>query len=213
MYEEQIGWAAEANVDLVIGETFEFVDEALVALDVIKQVNLPSVITLAILQDGLTRCGKTPADALRTIKEAGADVVGLNCARGPDTMLPLLKDIRKTVSGPLAALPVAYRTTTKNPTMQSLSSLENKYQDLDPHTCTRFDIERFTKDAVALGVHYLGVCCGGAPHHVRAMAEALGRKPKSSTFTADLSKHFVFGTKEGVGAVGVSDFLRRKNEW
>lgn len=33
--------------------------------------------------------------ALRQLEEAGAAVVGLNCARGPKSMLPLLREIRK----------------------------------------------------------------------------------------------------------------------
>ena len=33
--------------------------------------------------------------ALRMLEELGADVVGLNCFRGPDTMLPLMREIRK----------------------------------------------------------------------------------------------------------------------
>ena len=36
------------------------------------------------------------AEALTMLYEAGADVVGLNCGRGPTTMIPLVKDIRKT---------------------------------------------------------------------------------------------------------------------
>src|SRR2546422_4208553 len=32
----------------------------------------------------------------------------------------------------------------------------------------------------ALGVRYLGVCCGAGPHHVRSLAEALGRRPPAS---------------------------------
>ena len=62
-----------------------------------------------------------------------------------------------------------------------------------------------------IGVQYLGVCCGGAPHHVRAMAEALGRKPKSSTFSADLSKSYVFGTKEGIKEK--SSYFNKRDEF
>src|SRR5207237_4753706 len=40
----------------------------------------------------------------------------------------------------------------------------------------------------------LGVCCGTAPHHIRAMAEALGRTPPASRYTADMSKHAFLGT-------------------
>ena len=52
----------------------------------------------------------------------------------------------------------------------------------------------FARDAHALGVRYLGVCCGGAPHHVRAIAEALGRRPEASRYSPDMSKHYAFGT-------------------
>ena len=48
MFDEQVGWAAEAGVDLVIGETFSYAQEALAALDSIKTAGLDAVITLAI---------------------------------------------------------------------------------------------------------------------------------------------------------------------
>ena len=51
MFEEQVGWAVEAGVDFVIGETFSWGEEALIALDVIKQAGKPAVITLAIHQN------------------------------------------------------------------------------------------------------------------------------------------------------------------
>jgi len=56
----------------------------------------------------------------------------------------------------------------------------------------------------------LGTFCGGAPHHVRAIAEALGRKPISSQFSADLTKHFAFGKKETV-SVNTDDKTIDKN--
>ena len=34
-------------------------------------------------------------EACRRLEEEGAAVVGLNCGRGPATMLPLLKEIKK----------------------------------------------------------------------------------------------------------------------
>ena len=49
--------------------------------------------------------------------------------------------------------------------------------------------------AYALGVHYLGVCCGAGPHHVRALAEALGRTPPASRYSPDMSKHSFFGAE------------------
>jgi betaine-homocysteine S-methyltransferase len=51
----------------------------------------------------------------------------------------------------------------------------------------------FAVAARDLGVSYIGVCCGGAPHHVRAMAEALGRTTPASRYSPDLSLHPVLG--------------------
>ena len=43
---------------------------------------------------------------------------------------------------------------------------------------------------------YLGVCCGAAPHHIRSVAEALGRTPPASRFSADMSRHAFFGSDD-----------------
>ena len=206
MFDEQLAWAADAGVDFVIGETYTHGGEALMALDAIKAAKLTAVITLAIPTNGVTREGWTPEDACKRLEDRGVDVVGLNCARGPKTMLPLLKKIRNKVKVPMAALPVAYRTTVREPTFQSLN---DRHCDciprdhpfpiaLDPFTCNRFEIAEFGKAAHALGVGYLGVCCGAGPHHIRALAEALGRKPLASRYSADMSKHYIFGSSKNV---------------
>jgi betaine-homocysteine S-methyltransferase len=202
MFEEQVGWAVEAGVDYIIAETFSYAEEALIALDVIKQAGLPAVVTLSIHQQAQTREGWTPEEACRRLEAAGADVVGLNCARGPRTMLPLLKAIRDAVTGHVAALPVPYRTHEKEPTFQSLRDPECPYipdgrpfpTALDPFTCNRYEIAQFGREAHALGIDYLGVCCGAGPHHIRSLAEALGRTPPASRYSADMSKHAFLGT-------------------
>ena len=121
-------------------------------------------------------------------------------------MLPLIERIRQAVSCHVAALPVPYRTTDAEPTFQSLTDPD--YSDfpngrpfptaLDPFTCNRYEIGDFTRRADELGVRYLGVCCGAGPHHIRAVAEALGRTPPASRYSADMSKHAYFGTHERV---------------
>ena len=40
---------------------------------------------------------------------------------------------------------------------------------------------------------YIGICCGAGPHHVRAMAEALGRRPPASRYSPDIELHPVLG--------------------
>jgi betaine-homocysteine S-methyltransferase len=202
MFEEQVGWAAEAGVDFIIGETFSYAEEALTALEIIKQTGLPAVITLAIHRAPETREGWSIAEACKRLQDAGADVVGLNCIRGPRTMLPLLHEMVPAVGVPVAALPVPYRTHPEEPTFQSLRDPD--YEDfpsgipfptaLDPFTCNRYEIADFTREALDLGVGYFGVCCGASPHHIRSMAEALGRTPPASRYSEDISKHAFFGT-------------------
>ena len=203
MFEEQVCWASEEGVDFIVGETFAFAGEALVATEVIKEAGLDAVITLAIHKQPETRDGLSPAEACRVLEQAGADVVGLNCIRGPRTMLPLLEEVRAAVDCHVAALPVPYRTTEREPSFQSLTDPGYEWLPdgrpfptaLDPFTCNRYEVGDFAQVAHSLGISYLGLCCGAAPHHVRAVAEALGRRPQASRYTADMSKHAYFGTE------------------
>jgi len=110
IFEEQVGWAADAGVDYIVAETFSWGQEALMALDAIKKHSkVPAVVTFSIHRELLTREGWTAAETCRRLEAAGADVVGLNCHRGPRTMLPLLKEIRAAVKCDVAGLPVPYR--------------------------------------------------------------------------------------------------------
>jgi len=202
MFEEQVGWAVDAGVDMIIAETFSHLGEAEIALQVIKQTGLASVVTVILHQDDHLRGGQSVALACKTLEDGGADVVGLNCGRGPQTMLPFIREMREAVSCHIAALPVPYRTNSDMPSFQSLrdGACDCVPDDrpfpvaLDPFTCNRFEIGAFAAEAFALGARYLGVCCGNAPHHTRQMAEALGRRPPASAYSADMSKHFAFGS-------------------
>jgi betaine-homocysteine S-methyltransferase len=206
MFTEQVGWAVDAGVDFVIGETFSWGEEALIALDVIRETGLPAVMTLAIHREPTTREGWEVSDICKRLEDGGAAVVGLNCTRGPATMFPLLRPIREAVRCHVAALPVPYRTHAAEPTFQSLTDVDGVPQPtgkpfptaLDPFTCSRYEIGEFGRAAFKLGVHYLGVCCGAGPHHVRSLAEALGRTPPASRYSADMSRHAYFGTAPGV---------------
>jgi betaine-homocysteine S-methyltransferase len=205
MFEEQVGWAADAGVDFVVAETISWAKEALIATEVIKQAGLPAVVTLAIHQEPATFEGWSAAEACRRLENAGADVVGLNCIRGPRTMLPLLPEIRAAVSCHVAALPVPFRTTEAEPTFSILGDPAYDVPGgrcfptaLDPFTCNRYEVADFAREAYDLGVRYLGLCCGCGPHHVRSLAEALGRTPPASKYSPDMSRHAFFGTDERV---------------
>jgi len=199
MYEEQVGWAVDEGADLIVAETMDFVGEALIAVDVVRESGLPVVLTFASLAEE-TVDGVPIVDACARVEQAGADVVGLNCSRGPATMLPLLERVRAAVACPVAAQPVPYRTTPEHFAFHFLQTPDGRNAfplELDPHTCTRFEMAEFAVRARDLGVGFIGICCGGAPHHVRAMAEALGREVPASRYSPDLSLHPVLGDETG----------------
>jgi len=202
MLDEQMHWIVEAGVDFVVAETYSWLGEALLALEAIKAAGLTAVVTLAYHQSEQSRDGWTAEEACKRLEDAGADVVGLNCIRGPETMLPMVARVREAVAGPVAALPVPYRTTPEQPSFQSLRDPgcdcvpgDRPFPTaLDPFTCNRYEIAEFGRRAHAMGVDYLGVCCGAGAHHIRSLAEGLGRVPPASRFSPDMSKHAFLGT-------------------
>ena len=209
IFDEQVGWAVEAGVDYFVAETLGWVGEAQIALKAIRrQSKVPAVVTFAMHQEELTRDGLTPAQACQRMEEAGADVVGLNCHRGPRTMLPLLKEIRAAVKCHVAGLPVPYRTHPAQPSFMALRDPccgdRMAFPDgLDPFLATRSEIFDFGREAFDAGIRYLGVCCGAGPHHIRALAESLGRHPPASRYSKDLSKHAFFGTDKRIRQIQI----------
>jgi betaine-homocysteine S-methyltransferase len=112
------------------------------------------------------------------------------------TMLPLLARIRDAVDCAVAAQPVPYRTTPEMPTFVGLrgAGVDHAFPlALEPFSCTRFDMAAFAGAARELGVNYIGVCCGGAPHQVRAMAEALGRDVPAGKYAPAMELHPILG--------------------
>ena len=77
-----------------------------------RSAGLPTVVTFALHREGRTPEGYDMAEACRRLEQQGADVVGMNCIRGPGSMLPEIEKIRAAVACHVAALPVPYRTTT-----------------------------------------------------------------------------------------------------
>ena len=194
-YAEQLGWAVEEGIDFVISETNDYLGEALIALEVIRDLGLPAMVTLAPTQPDQTRDGYSYAEACRILAAEGAQIVGLNCDRGPQTMLPLIADIRAAVDCAVAIQPVPYRTDAAAPTMETLRSTTGERAfpiALEPFGCTRFEMASFALAARELGVDYVGICCGAGPHHVRAMAEALGREVPAGKYSPSMDLHPMF---------------------
>ena len=136
------------------------------------------------------------------MEDLGADVVGLNCYRGPKTTMTLLQKIRKRVSCHVAGLPVPYRTTEEDPTFLNITddgcncipggnafpvALDNLY-------CNRYEMAEFAKNCLNKNINFIGICCGAEAHHIREMSIAIGKKPISYKYCPDMSKHFHHGT-------------------
>ena len=201
MYEEQVTWAKEAGVDFIVAETINWTEEMKIALKAIKDEGLIAVTNFSIKKGDKTREGHTPGDACKMMEDLGADVVGLNCYRGPKMTMKLLPEIREKVSCHVAALPVPYRTTEEQPGFLNQTdhgcdcipggnafpvALDNLY-------CNRFEMAEFAKDCERQKINLIGICCGAEPHHVREMAVALGRKPISYKYYPDMSRHWLHG--------------------
>tara|TARA_Y100001970_G_scaffold141341_1_gene173998 strand:- start:2041 stop:3075 length:1035 start_codon:yes stop_codon:yes gene_type:complete len=201
MYEEQVLWAKECGVDFIVAETINWVDEMKIALNAIKQENIIAVSNFAIPRGDLTRDGYTPEDACKIIEDLGADVVGLNCYRGPKMTMKLLNRVRKKVSCHVAGLPVPYRTTEEEPGFLNISDNEcdcipgnNAFPvALDNLYCNRYEMAEFAKECLDKNINFIGICCGAEAHHVREMSIAVGKKPISMKYSPNMKKHFHHG--------------------
>ena len=203
MFNEMIDWAVDEGADILIGETFYYAEEAYAALKAMKESKLPCVITIAPMGENIMRDGVSILDTCKELEQRGGDVVGMNCFRGPNTMMPYLKEIRKSLKCHVAALPINFRTTKEHPTFFNLPdnngcSCHTPHKTpfptaLDPMQCNRYEIGKFAKEAFDLGINYLGVCCGANPMLIREVAEAVGLKVSASQYRENMENHFMYG--------------------
>ncbi|MDR3289055.1 MAG: bifunctional homocysteine S-methyltransferase/methylenetetrahydrofolate reductase [Peptococcaceae bacterium] len=159
-FEEQALALLDGGVDALLLETFLDLDELLLALDVTRALtSLPLIAQLATPEAGQTRDGIPISDAFQQLKQAGADIVGLNCRLGPSEMLRTLEECQIPADAFLSVFPNAgyldYAdgefTYTSSPAYFAESALRFREQ----------------------GVRIIGGCCGTTPDHIRAMRAAL----------------------------------------
>lgn len=205
MFAEMVKWSKEEDVDYINGETFYYHEEAVIALEEIQKQDLPAVITMGLMGENILRDGYTVEESCKILSDKGALVVGMNCFRGPATMQPHIAKIRNQVDGYVGALPIPYRTTEENPTFFNLPDggcschlpIETTFPTaLDPLYHNRYELAEWAKETKAIGVNYIGLCCGASPAMLRAVAEAAGVETINSKYSPDMEKHFLFGEDE-----------------
>src|SRR3974377_15650 len=162
-FDEQLRVEVEEGVDFIIGETFSFLGEALIAVERAKRTGLPVMVTIWFKNKDKTAEGKSAPDAAKALFDAGADIVGMNCLRPPQHILEPMEQMRKAVSGYLACQPVAYRTPKQKPDFTSLP--EFPYA-LDPLQLTRREMAEYAIQARDIGINYIGACCGTVAMHI-----------------------------------------------
>jgi betaine-homocysteine S-methyltransferase len=168
---EQIRLLKDAGVDFLILETFFHLAEMKSALECAVAANLPAVATMSF-RPTIKECsdGHTPAECARVMSDLGAVAVGANCEQGPAVMLPLLREMRKAASVPIAAQPSAFQTT---PEVQSFTRLPQFPDSLETIQLSREEFIQFGKTARNEGIGYIGGCCGCNAAYIRSINDGL----------------------------------------
>ena len=164
-FAEQIQALCEAGADLIVIETISDLYEIQGAVKAAKQVcSLPLVASVTFTRDDRTLLGDDPMKVARTLHEAGADVIGVNCSGGPAQLLRLLKQMRHAVpSGRFWVKPNA-----------------GWPEQVGGRIMYPADPDYFGDYALSFreaGASIVGGCCGTTPQHISAMRKALDNSP------------------------------------
>ena len=158
---EQIQALVEGGADLIMLETFGYIDELhqaiLAARDVDRRVPVIAQVTLD--EDANSLDGSTPEVFVPRLEEWSADVIGCNCSVGPVPMLEAVERIRAATALPLSAQPNA--------------GIPRSVEGRNIYLCSPEYMASYAKKFVAAGVHLVGGCCGTTPEHIRVMKSAL----------------------------------------
>jgi betaine-homocysteine S-methyltransferase len=166
LYQEECDLVAGLDVDFLIVETFMWMDDILSAVSAAKRTGLPVIATVSFKAKETLDDGVSAADAARQLQAAGADAVGINCMREPSRMLPLVREMRETVDGFVAMQPIGFRCRPEYTHLHHVP-------DWTQRVLSPGEMAAYAREAAAMGVNYIGSCCGSGPDQVRAMAEAL----------------------------------------
>src|SRR5256885_10084691 len=78
-FDEQLAVQVDEGIDFIIGETFSWLGEALLAVERARTTGLATIVTICFENKDETAEGKTAAEAAKALFDAGADIVGMDC--------------------------------------------------------------------------------------------------------------------------------------
>jgi methionine synthase / methylenetetrahydrofolate reductase(NADPH) len=160
-FREQIAALIEGGVNLLMLETFGYLEELHQAILAAREVNptIPIVAQVTIDEDGNCLDGSAPETFTPRLEEWGADVIGCNCSVGPVAMLDAIERVRAVTSLPLSAQPNA--------------GIPRSVEGRNIYLCSPEYMASYARKFVAAGVRLVGGCCGSTPEHIRVMKAAL----------------------------------------
>ncbi len=160
-FREQIAALNEEGIDLIILETFGYLEELHQAILASREVNpgLPVIAQVTIDEDGNCLDGSSPDHYGPQMEEWGADVIGCNCSVGPVAMLDALERVRAVTSAPLSAQPNA--------------GMPRSVEGRNIYLCSPEYMASYTKKFINVGVRLIGGCCGTTPEHIHSMKSAM----------------------------------------
>jgi homocysteine S-methyltransferase len=172
-FRQQIAALLEGGVDLLILETFGYLEELhqaiLAAREVAPQLQLVAQATMD--EEGNCLDGASAETFAAKVVDWGADVIGCNCSVGPVAMLEAVERIRRVTGHPLSAQPNA--------------GIPRSIEGRNIYLCSPEYMASYARKFVSAGVSLVGGCCGTTPDHIKAMKSALrmsGIKGKNSGF-------------------------------
>jgi methionine synthase I (cobalamin-dependent)/5,10-methylenetetrahydrofolate reductase len=160
IFREQITALLEGGCGLIFLETFTALDELLLALEVFRSIaKVPVVTSLGVSEEGRLATGETFPEAVRILRKAGADIVGINGTCGPQACLHLLSKLEVNERDLLSVFPNAGKPEFYEGRFNYAASAEY-FADTLPQW-------------VAEGARLIGGDYGTRPEHIAAMAAVI----------------------------------------
>ncbi|MDQ6654559.1 MAG: bifunctional homocysteine S-methyltransferase/methylenetetrahydrofolate reductase [Verrucomicrobiota bacterium] len=157
-FRDQITGLLEGGAEMLFFETFMDFEELALAFAAGKEAgNKVAICSFACAAEGRLSSGMPVVKAFGKIREAGAQIVGVNCMNGPHGMVSLLERV------PAEYLISAY----PNAGYPKYTNGRFIY-----HTAPEY-FAQSAREMVAQGARLIGGCCGTNPAHIQAIAAAI----------------------------------------
>ncbi|WP_041428962.1 methionine synthase [Thermosynechococcus sp. NK55a] len=163
-FREQAAGLFDGGVDLFIIETCQDVLQIKAALNGVMAVfqergeRRPLMVSVTMEQQGTMLVGSEIGAALTILEPYPIDILGLNCATGPDLMTEHIRYLSQHSPFVISCIPNAGLP-------ENIGG--HAHYKLTPMEL-RLALTRFVED---FGVQVIGGCCGTRPDHIAALAE------------------------------------------